>query len=181
MYRWRIPAIDAIRRLVAPPEVPVRSLNRVDADGRQLLLPSDYLALMREYGPGAFDEYLSIFSAGNQHPSYDILTQTHETRKASDVIAEESRGEIRWPPYPWWPEAGSLLQWGDMEEHDFYWLTRGIPDDWPVVVLRSREGLHEQLPMTATELVLSILNGPAAGTLLPDLAGRELSFVPSPE
>src|SRR5262249_36256885 len=135
---------------------------------------------MRTCGPGDFNDYVLIFSADNPHPGYDILSATRQTRASSQALLTESASTIRWPPYPWWPDEGSLLQWAEIEEHDLYWLTDGPADKWPVVVLRSREGLHEQYSMSAAEVLLGILAGPAPGTLLPDLAGSHVTFESSP-
>jgi hypothetical protein len=83
----------------------------------------------------------------------------------------------RWPPFPWWPEDGCLVQWASVEFHDFHWLTEGEPDQWPVIVLH-REHLLERLDMTATEVIKVLLAGPAPVEWLNDYADLPTSFRP---
>ena len=53
------------------------------------------------------------------------------------LVTYGSCGELRWLPYPLWPEEGGLLQWGKRaDEKTLFCLTRGEPSEWPVVVAR---------------------------------------------
>src|SRR5215216_2738269 len=89
------------------------------------------------------------------------------------------KGEFRWPPYVWWPQPGSLVQWASWEHESFHWLTTGHPDDWPVVVMRDNEQLHQRIAMTATELIHALLAGPFPVSFVSDMSGADVEFRPS--
>lgn len=59
------------------------------------------------------------------------------------------------------------MKWATIaNEHDLYWLTRGEPAHWPVVVLREDEQLHELVLMTATEFLVRLIEGPEPSRLV---------------
>lgn len=153
-------AFEKIKLLVPPPASPVPSSHRIEADGRELRLPIDYLRFLEFYGAGEFNRYITVLSIDNPHPSYDILAATR-SRTEDLRQGREDRGDD-WPDYPLWPEPGALLMWGASWTNAFYWLTDGDVDDWPVVALRDTELSEYRVEMSATEYLLGLLEGPAA-------------------
>lgn len=170
--------IERLKGYVQPPARPGNSDARLHADGRELALPADYIALMTAYGPGSFDDYVFILSVGHSRPFYDIVEATRAS--ARDLIGHRELLDNRWPPYPLWPAKRALVKWGTIaNEHDLYWLTDGEPDRWPVVVLRENEQLHELVTITATDFLLRLLEGPAPSELVGvALADGVSEFVP---
>jgi len=149
--------------------------------GRSLELPTDYAALLTAYGPGAFRQYyaeVAVFSLGNQHPRYDIASSTRETADILNGLYDNLRDD--WLPYPFWPEPGGLLQWGSAEVETLFWLTEGVADEWPVVVLRDTEQIYERVDMTATEVILGLIAGPSPTRLKSALTCPGVTFSMSP-
>ena len=156
-------ALEKIKLLFPPPTRPVSSGHRIEADGRTLRLPIDYLRFLELYGAGEFNRYITVLSIDNPHPPYDILAAT---RYETEILraGREARGDD-WPDYPLWPEPGALLEWGACGTDSFYWLTEGEPDDWPVVALRETELTEYRVEISATEYLLGLLGGPAPSRL----------------
>lgn len=63
-------------------------------------------------------------------------------------------------PYPALPERGGLFPFAhDDCGFEYYWLTDGQPENWPVIVLPDLD--FKNLEMTFTEFIWGLLNGEA--------------------
>ncbi|MBE2319373.1 hypothetical protein DVA67_025580 [Solirubrobacter sp. CPCC 204708] len=171
--------LDRLKQHVAPAASPVPSDVVIDTDGRTLALPPDYAELMAVYGPGAFDGYVFLLSVDNPRRLYDMVASTRES--AEQMAGHRERLANDWPPYPLWPAEGALVKWATIaNEHDLFWLTKGEPSHWPVVVLREDEQLHELVAMTATEFLVRLIEGPEPSDLVgTPLANGVVRFLPS--
>lgn len=170
------PVLEKIKRIVSPPASPDASATRLEGDGRSLALPGDFLELMAAFGPGMFGGHLLLCSAGNPHGAFDILDRTRENVEVSEEVLDYWKGEFRWPPYVWWPQQGSLVQWAVWDNRSFHWLTEGDADRWPVVVTHDNEQLHERLDMNATEVLHALLAGPAPASFVSVMFGMDTTF-----
>jgi hypothetical protein len=171
--------LDRLTALVAPPPQPTPVPDRLEADGRSLALPADYAALLATYGPGTFGTRLQVLAPGMAGTAFDIAEMTRSAAGAARDLLDDF-GD-RFPPYPWWPEPGSLVLWGLLDDiHDLYWLTDGDdPDGWPVVAARAVEQLEARLEPTATGLIVALLErGPGLPDFLEPLPDAQRVFRP---
>ncbi|QBI52978.1 hypothetical protein [Streptomonospora litoralis] len=60
--------------------------------------------------------------------------------------------------YPFFPSEGGLLKWGKDPGASFYWLTRGEPEEWPVVV-DYRDEVWELHNMPTSRFLCEVLSG----------------------
>jgi hypothetical protein len=90
-------------------------------------LPQDYKDLVRLYGRGRFLEFL-----------YVNLPGSPERRGSLEGELGLAREMINYGmpvPYAAWPEPGGLLNFGLTDFNDrLFWLRRGDPSDWRIVV-----------------------------------------------
>jgi len=97
-------------------------------------LPGDYKELVDVYGPGSFDDFLSIFQPRHEVPRLDLLNSVAET--AEQLEAYESSGETL--PAP----ADRLLAVGLTDNGDtIYWVRDPLesPDEWRIAVNAARD------------------------------------------
>ena len=91
-------------------------------------LPQDYKDFVRLYGQGEFMEFLGINVPSSWSPYARLVSQARATAKLFAGFEEEL-------PYPLWPDPEGLLAFGITDFGDYlFWLTRGSPEQWPVVV-----------------------------------------------
>ncbi|RKQ88213.1 hypothetical protein C8N24_6254 [Solirubrobacter pauli] len=174
--------LNRITQLVAPPSSPRPSTAPVvECRGHLQPLPTDYRALLNTYGLGAFRKNFAevhILSPANPHPVFDIVTLTRETAELLETIYEDLRND--WLPHAFWPDQPGLLQWGAAEIESLWWLTEGEPDEWPTVVMRDTEQIFDRFDMTATELLLGLIDGPSPTSLISPLSCPGVTFSRSP-
>ena len=119
-------------------------------------LPQDYKDFVRLYGSGNFMQFLGIHvpRAHNRHVEFE-----HRIRTICEIFREFEDS-----PYPYWPEPKGLLPFGGSDDGDeFFWLMRGAPEDWRVVVWDRGFQTFEVLDCDLT----GFLAGLATGEILP--------------
>ncbi|ODT86239.1 MAG: hypothetical protein ABS78_17075 [Phenylobacterium sp. SCN 70-31] len=137
-------------------------------------MPQDYKDFVRVYGSGYFMEFLGINVPRNQNTYTRFEADIHRVR---GIFLEDE--EL---PYTLWPEPGGLITFGGTDEGDhLFWLPRGAPEDWRVVVWSRGSSTFEVLDCDLT----SFLAGLATGDLLPDAFPEDMlpcdhPFQPSP-
>ncbi len=123
--------IERLLAAVPPPAAPVEAYDGlwepIEADlGTRL--PQDYKDFVRLYGEGEFMEFLGIHVPQSWSPYVRLLSEARATARIFGSFEEEL-------PYSLWPTAGGLLAFGKTDFGDYlFWLTRGAPEDWTVVV-----------------------------------------------
>jgi hypothetical protein len=176
-----VSALTRITERVVPPPSPRGSKDSIEFHGQCLEVPTDYGALLDIYGPGAFRKHFAeirILSLANPHPVFDIVSVTRETAELLGDIYEDLRND--WLPHAFWPDQPGLIQWGAAEIESLYWLADGEPDDWPVIVMRDTEQIFERLELTATELLLGLIEEPSPTRLISPLTCPGVTFSRSP-
>jgi hypothetical protein len=140
--------IKELLALVRPPKDPIDTQG--DWGSVEIVVetvyPSDFKELISRYGSGRFffDGHLEVFNpltiAG--------LTRIKTVQKQFKAGREGGSG---WS-LPIHPEKGGLLPWGwDENGNRYAWLTKGKPDQWPVVFLgHGCEGKPLQFPTDIT-------------------------------
>jgi hypothetical protein len=173
-------AIAPLKKLVPPPNQPldVGSLHQWRLAERKLGLglPSDYREFVFAYGSGLFARFYRVYNPFAADKSMSLLAAVKETCKWRRETRKEFPERV---PYPIFPEAGGILPWGNDENgHDYYWFTRGPPDDWIVLSDDVRgNGLAEH-KKSMTEYLLGVLRGDIAPLCRDTFTRRDFVFKP---
>ena len=175
--------LERLRSIAPPPEAPLEpgvldEWPRVEADlGTEL--PEDFKRFTELYGSGKFDDFLYLLNpfaadpAGNLVSGRDLMLDGYAETRA------------RFPdrlPLPPWPEPGGLLPLGRSDNgNELYWLTRGRPADWGVVVFAGRSTDHELHLQPVTRFLALLLSGELETAMFPAsfLLRERHRFVPS--
>ncbi len=122
---------------IAPPPHPIGFDSAPDL---QLLpgFPPDLMMFMRAYGSGCFDVQDS-FSLEVLNP-WETKYWLKQFRYLNNIrLAKEIEGED-YIPYSVYPDSPGLFLWGTTDKQkDFFWLTEGEPEDWPILVIYDQE------------------------------------------
>ena len=118
--------IATLAELAPPPQSPLWAGRPQDWTAVEATLgtslPDDYKEFITVYGAGAFYDFLGV--ATPFAPKYDLVTKHGRSRtyfQAQDV-------------FPVFPDSGGLLCMGGDDNGDsLCWLTRGLPNEWPIV------------------------------------------------
>jgi hypothetical protein len=170
--------IDTLIKMIPPPAEPDQAFSGpwepIEAE-IGAALPQDYKDFVRLYGGGYFMEFLGVRVPRSTNPNTRLETLVRVVCEGlSSIFPLE---EI---PYPFWPSPGGLLPFGVTDNgDDLFWLTRGAPADWKVVVLDRGFGRFETFDCDLTDF----LAGLATGEILPeefpdDLLPCDRLFIP---
>ncbi|WP_337187721.1 SMI1/KNR4 family protein [Phenylobacterium sp.] len=152
--------IEALLKAVPPPATPSEAFlgpwEPIEAElGTRL--PQDYKDFVRVYGYGYFMEFLGINVPRTKNPYTRFEAEIHAVRGA--FLPDED------DPRPLWPEPGGLIVFGGTDNGDYlFWLPRGAPEDWRVVVWSRGMSTFEVLDCDLT----GFLAGLATGEVLPE-------------
>lgn len=136
-------------------------------------LPQDYKDLVRVYGSGCYMEFFEIDVP--RCPNFNIRLEYQVPLVSENFVYGDDRS------YALWPTPGGLLPFGGTDNGDsLFWLTRGAPADWGVVVWDQADLDFELFDCDLT----SFLAGLATGEILPkafpeDLLPSNCLFKPS--
>ena len=161
---------EKLRAAVAPPPV-IFAGGSMDMfvpieTSLNLRLPTDYKELCCSYGVGdwlrflvhinplayaTFEEYLS-----------DVTAQLDGERSMRENFPE-------YMPFALYPEEGGLFFWGITDNGDrLYWLTKGDPDTWPIIVYESRGPRFCRFDLRCCEFLLEWVSGRLRVRVFPD-------------
>jgi hypothetical protein len=135
-------------------------------------LPNDYKDFVRLYGHGDLMGFIGIHVPASWSPYMRLVQEAWAI--ATAFKDDESL------PLPMWPNPGGLLPFGKTDLGDtLFWLTRGAPADWQVVVM-GRDP-PETFDCDMTDFLARVAKGEiSAGNFPDDLEPGELVFEPSP-
>jgi hypothetical protein len=132
------------------------------------VLPVDYRQLVEITGPIRVADFVGVFAPGNANPNIDLLVQMGARLGALQALARDGFRAL----HPLWFEPGGLLPWGGTDNGDtLYWLTRGHPDRWTVVVGEARGPVYEDHPLCASDFLVEFLSGRLKSAILESNAG----------
>jgi hypothetical protein len=154
--------IREVEAIVAPPRKPRALPNPQDwaRCERELgiAIPNDYRALVDRYGTAVFGEFIVIFSPAAKSKYVNLVESARDFLAGARELREDLGDE--WVPYPLHPEKGGLLPFGNTVNGDLlFWLTRGSPSKWKVVVNATRSPDYEEFNMSATTFIARVLRG----------------------
>jgi hypothetical protein len=142
-------------------------------------LPIDFVYFIDSYGTGNINSFLSVLNPFTVHTYLNLLDQIPRILSGLRDLREQFPEQY---PYPLYFELGGLLPWGISDDGDYYcWLTRGLPDKWPVVTV-PRHADVELFEMTMVKFIEGALRGQIESGAIPTYFSRgSLSFVPTGE
>jgi hypothetical protein len=145
-------ALEELTAIVSPPRKPVELCDAVRWELAQtstgLIFPDDYREYAFAFGSGSFrDESIEVVVFNPCAALYGL-----RIRELCGYLAELERGDPgRYVPFQIFPNRPGLFPWGwDVNGNDLFWLTKGTPNEWPVVVRAEGYDFQEiNLPMTS--------------------------------
>jgi hypothetical protein len=159
--------MKTLREIFPPPAVPTEENRQEWAIVEQRLatrLPADYKAFIDEFGLGAIDSFIWIFSPFTRNQYVNL---ERELKEIGDTLAQLAQGgeEI---PFAYYPNPGGLFPFGGTDNGDvLYWKTDGDPDFWPVVVNEARGPHWETYNLSMTAFLLQVFTGELVCTVFP--------------
>lgn len=156
--------IETLLKVVPPPAEPFEPFKgpwKPIEDELGTQLPQDYKDFTRIYGSGYFMQFLGVDIPNTHNPNTRLEWQVRLVCKGFAELNEER-------PYPFWPDPGGLLPFGGTDNGDYlFWLPRGAPEAWGVVVW-DRGGLEGQAFETFDCDLTDFLAGLATGRIHPE-------------
>lgn len=149
-------SINKLTKLIRQPEKPIMA---VDADRwhelqteLRIVFPDDYFKVIAAYGCGRF--FGDSFTVAN--PADPTYADWLGAEKKTLAICKDSDPDL--VPYDVHPQEPGLYPFGqDDNGNGFYWLTRGAPNEWPIVC-RPNSFLNWQQPISIslTDFLVSL-------------------------
>ena len=152
-------SIAELKKLVPPPsesfEVGTLAQWRKFENQLGVKLPRDYREFVFAYGSGLFAIFYRVY---NPFAASEYIALLPSSKRICDLDRESQRAYPERFPYPYYPEPGGLLPWGNDENgNDYFWLTQGPPTKWIVVQDENRgKGICVQR-YTMTGFLVAIL------------------------
>jgi hypothetical protein len=149
-----------LKKLVPPPAKPfeVGSLPQWRKIEERLgtKLPRDYREFVFTYGSGLFAGFYRVY---NPFAASEYIGLLPQSKRVCGINREAQRSFPSRFPYPYYPDPGGLLPWGNDENgNDYFWLIEGPPTKWVVVQDNNRgEGIRIQ-PYSMTGFLTEILH-----------------------
>ncbi len=130
-------------------------------------LPLGYRRFVDIYGTGAINEFLLILNPFAEDPLSNLLKRGEVIRKDYITVRTEFP---EYAPFRVFPEAGGILPWAvDDNGDNFYWLTEGDPDHWPIIVYDSRAPEYYAYHQAWTDFLVSLLTRMLHCPIIPDV------------
>ncbi|MEU7730181.1 hypothetical protein AB0B78_33920 [Streptomyces sp. NPDC040724] len=131
-----------------------------------LVLPDDYLALMKVYGPGKFDDFLLLLCPGAEPRAFDLLWR--RSRALDDLRQRAADGEEFGHSVA--PGSEELLPWAVTDNGDtLYWVTaHPDPNKWSIALNEGRGPEWNDYHGTATEFLAAVFARRTHPAILPD-------------
>lgn len=144
--------------------------------------PSDFVALVQDYGSGTFDDFISVLQPAEVNPHLDIARQfggkLNSLSRLSRSITLPAEGILdgyQAPgedvPYGTDLRAPGIIPWAVTDNGDVcYWITSQLetPDVWTVVVNGARGLDWQEFEMSATDFLVATLSGGVRVRSFPD-------------
>lgn len=164
----------SIKNLIKAIPPPVEPTYAFDASwlhiegGTGPLLPFDYKELIRLYGAGRFLGFFDI--CGPWSPTPEGRFDNIRTRARTDfVYAVQGSMIFDDPPLPIWPRPGGLMAFGETLSGGYlFWLTRGLVDEWPIVIWDWTHNELESFECDLTDFLAGVANGSIRSEKFPD-------------
>lgn len=151
--------IEKLAEVMPPPAAPFEAFSGpwepIEAQLRTPL-PQDYKDFVRLYGSGDFMEFLGIHVPRSRSPYVRLVSEAHAVAELARVLEDHESPY----PYPFWPSPDGLLACGKTDFGDYlFWLARGPPADWRIVVWDRGLGDFETFDCDLTDFLAGLATG----------------------
>ena len=125
-------------------------------------LPADYKWFIETYGSGEIGNFVKLWNPFLSNKYQNLIERVKEHLKRLRLIRSSLPEEV-WEkevPYPLYPENEGLLPFGSSINGDvFYWQTKGIPDEWHIIINQVRSPIYEYHPTNLTNFLYMLMRG----------------------
>jgi hypothetical protein len=126
---------DELAALVPPPAKPAETgagLKWADVEKKlKTPLPADYKSFIEAYGTGKFANFYFVYNPFSEADSYNLRDNVKRLREDYKILRADEPENC---PYPIYPSKAGILPWGNDENgNNYFWVTKGTPDEWLVV------------------------------------------------
>lgn len=155
-------SVDALAKLVPPPEKPVetgtaKGWAKVERE-LGVRLPSDYREYITRYGSGSIGDFIFIHNPFTANQYLNLLKKVPVTCSNMREFNEQEVPEDNEFPYGIYPNSPGLLPFAtDAAGKDWSWLTKGPPDTWPVILTGGRDPDYQPFKYTLTNFLCKAL------------------------
>ena len=144
--------LERLMELVPPPKEPMCAGSPEQwPEVEQKLgttLPDNYKIFINKYGSGGFYGFLEVISSFRLRN--DLVSKFWQSR---DFYITNGF----FPVYP--DPGGLLLAGGDENGNSLHWLTKGEPNEWPLVYLEDEHAGYELYEMTLAQFLVEWISG----------------------
>jgi hypothetical protein len=145
-------AIEELLTVVPAPEKATETgsktkWSKVEKD-LGVALPADYKEFVSRYGTGLLSGFIRVFNPFAKSEYTNLVASVRRIGATNQMLRASEGARF---PYSVFPDPAGLLPWGtDDNGNYYYWLTRGEPDHWPVVVGAGRHAKWQQFDVSMT-------------------------------
>jgi hypothetical protein len=162
--------MESLANLMRPPahptELPGRAGWEVVEATLGIKLPEGYKDFISTYGTGAVDAFLWVFNPFSANQHLNLISQAKTRLEAQRQFAEETGVNT---PYALHPAADGIFPWGVTDNGDvLYWLCRGGPSNWSIVVCDSRSSRWREFRVSTAEFLTSLITREIVVDVFPD-------------
>jgi len=161
---------ETLKQLMPPPAAPAESRSErgwefVEAE-LGIELPSDYKEYISIYGTGSVDNFLWVLNPFSENKYLNLIDESKATLQAFQQLQRDFGETI---PYTLYPEPLGLFPWAVTDNGDhLFWLRKGSPSEWAIVVADSRAPEWEEFKVSMTEFLAGILTKRIRVDIFPD-------------
>ena len=130
------------------------------------ILPSDYKALIENYGTGCWLDFLWVLNPFSENVNLNLLDQAEIILEGERLVKSKYPDMI---PFVLHPEKGGLFPWAITDNGDrLFWLTDDETGVFQIVVYESRGPEYEVYDLSCSEFLLQWLSGELRVGIFPD-------------
>jgi hypothetical protein len=164
-------SIESLLNVMPPPTAPIESGNKKEWSSIEAsigtTLPEDFKEYINLYGTGKILRFLWPFNPFSKNDNLNLGMQLTLQLDALRELKDEFGFEEC--PYPLYPEPEGLLPWGVTDNGDvLFWLTDGIPENWPIIVNEGRVAVYERYDESMTSFLSKLLSKNIISKIFPD-------------
>jgi hypothetical protein len=137
-------------------------------------LPEDFVEFIDTYGSGEVCHWMNVHNPFSSAETEAFVPHMLAALGAFRVLKESDPNAI---PYPIHFEPQGLIPWGtSIDGDEFCWLAKGLPSEWPVVVI-CRHAAPEKYEVGMGAFLEKALAGTLESAAWPEDA--QVTFLPS--
>lgn len=163
-------SLEEFCAIVFPPKSPFESGKDEDWAKVELeigiKLPDDFKKFIEVYGTGKLGDFFYVLNPFAANKYVNLFEQIKVRLDANRMMQKQFPRSV---PFPLYPEPDGILPWAFTDNGDvLFWLTKGEPDEWIVVVQESRLAEWEQFPESMSDFLTNLFKGKLSSRILGD-------------